>query len=611
MSLPEVAQLEMLARVDGLIERLSNWAATDVPWEPMQRAAALVRRLLDRIEGLRVRLEAPLVVATFGGTGTGKSTLVNALIGREITAAGRERPTTRRPVLIAHPQTELEPLGLELDEFNVVRADAPVLRDIVIIDCPDPDTSETDAEGTNLERLHRLLPHCDVLIYASTQQKYRSARVVDELGEAATGCRLVFVQTHADLNSDVRDDWRKRLSEHYEVPDVFFVDSVRALEEQRAGRRPSGDFARLQDLLTTQLAAAERVRVRRANLIDLIQGALEHCRTRLDEREPEVERLRLELEAQRRKLLVAMSDQLSGELKRSHNLWERRLLTTVTRIWGVSPFSAMLRFYNGLGNLIASMTLFRARNSAQMALVGALQGAKWIKSKQSERDTESRLERLSSFGLDDDVLRESQFVIEGYVRDAGINPELADDRSMDGLRSAAAGVEDRFLGDAGRRIDAVIEKLAEKNSGFFVRVFYELLFGSYLAFIVYRVGRNFFYDSFWNNQPLLPVDFFVAAGVFLALWSGLLFFVYTRRLRRGLKREVDALAESLAQKHLAGGLFPQLDEAASAVERCRGRLHRLCETTTELRREIATGSELGAPLEPTTIPLSVRKNTSA
>ena len=61
-------------------------------------------------------------------------------------------------------------------------------------------------------------------------------------------------------DEDIRADWRRHLHEQYEIPDVFFVDSLRGLREQQAGQRPSGDLARLQDLLTTQLAASERAR---------------------------------------------------------------------------------------------------------------------------------------------------------------------------------------------------------------------------------------------------------------------------------------------------------------------------------------------------------------
>ena len=355
---PDLAQLEILAQVDEIVERLSAWAAESSPWEPIDHCRALLKRVLARIDSLRIRLEAPLVVATFGGTGTGKSSLVNALVGRELRRTGRQRPTTTRPVLIVHPETELAGLGFSIDEFDVVRVDAPLLRDIVLIDCPDPDTAEVESRGSNLERLRQLIPHCDVLIYTSTQQKYRSARVSDELGVAATGCRLLFVQTHADLDEDIRADWRRHLAAQYEVPEVFFVDSLRGLKEQLAGERPGGDLARLQDVLTTQLSAAHRVQIRRANLIDLVYAALEHCRNHLSEHEPDLEQLEAALADQHNRLVRSMADHLGQELGASSNLWERRLLGSVTEIWGFSPFSSVLRIYDAIGGLIASLTLF-------------------------------------------------------------------------------------------------------------------------------------------------------------------------------------------------------------------------------------------------------------
>ena len=84
----ELAQLELLSNVDDLIARLAAWSAESSAWEPVQREKQLVRRTLERLEPMRARVEAPLVVATFGGTGVGKSSLVNALVGAEVTVAG-------------------------------------------------------------------------------------------------------------------------------------------------------------------------------------------------------------------------------------------------------------------------------------------------------------------------------------------------------------------------------------------------------------------------------------------------------------------------------------------------------------------------------------------
>ncbi|HEX6987500.1 MAG TPA: hypothetical protein VF170_19130, partial [Planctomycetaceae bacterium] len=60
MTSADLDQLDLLARVDDLTGRVRAWADADLPWEPAGRVKALLRRVLDRVETLRVRLEAPL-----------------------------------------------------------------------------------------------------------------------------------------------------------------------------------------------------------------------------------------------------------------------------------------------------------------------------------------------------------------------------------------------------------------------------------------------------------------------------------------------------------------------------------------------------------------------
>ena len=47
--------------------------------------------------------DAPLLAVVGGSTGSGKSTLVNRLVGTPVTTPGVLRPTTRHPVLVHNP----------------------------------------------------------------------------------------------------------------------------------------------------------------------------------------------------------------------------------------------------------------------------------------------------------------------------------------------------------------------------------------------------------------------------------------------------------------------------------------------------------------------------
>ena len=55
--------------------------------------------LLPRLE----EMDAPVLIVVGGSTGAGKSTIVNSLVGAEVSPSGVLRPTTRGPVLVCHP----------------------------------------------------------------------------------------------------------------------------------------------------------------------------------------------------------------------------------------------------------------------------------------------------------------------------------------------------------------------------------------------------------------------------------------------------------------------------------------------------------------------------
>jgi hypothetical protein len=592
MELPSLAHLELLAEVDALLAELSHWADSAPAWPPARNCQALVRRLAERASALRVRLSAPLVVATLGGTGTGKSTLVNALVGAEVTQSGRERPTTRRPTLICRRDLAPETLGIDPQTVHVVHSDAPTLRDLVVIDCPDPDTTEeNDSPGSNLDRLRHLLPFCDVLLVTATQQKYRSARVAAELASTAPGARLVFVQTHADTDADIRHDWRQHLADEYATGEIFFVDSLAALADAKAGLQPRGEFARLVDLLTHELSGAAATRIRRANFLDLVDETLALCARKIDDALPRIEQLEMALRAERKRLAARLSQTMREELLASRGPWENRLLGEVISRWGLSPFSLVLRMYQGLGGLISGSAFWRIRTPAQLALWGAYETGRQFRRRQLEKRADTAGQRALSWSWNEAELRTAAITIDGYAAEAGLPRDEA--RAEVVLREAAAAGEG-FVEKAAGELQSLIVRQAQRHVGWFTRLRYEFALLLLLGLLLYRLGRNFFFDSWLAPElglapapaPLLGMDFFVPALFWLMLWCLLLVAAFSSRLRRGLNAEINALAEQWTSGSPAG-LFAGLEHQCRRIRHFADERERLHTQVQSLRHKLA------------------------
>ncbi|WP_210509208.1 dynamin family protein, partial [Naasia sp. SYSU D00057] len=101
-----VRSAKLLSAVTDLRQALDR-ATLPLDLPGSREARPVRRRLLDQLDDYVIprlaSIDAPLLAVVGGSTGAGKSTLVNSLVGREVSQPGVLRPTTRSPVLIHHP----------------------------------------------------------------------------------------------------------------------------------------------------------------------------------------------------------------------------------------------------------------------------------------------------------------------------------------------------------------------------------------------------------------------------------------------------------------------------------------------------------------------------
>src|SRR5262249_14037414 len=144
------------------------------PLSMLQRAE--LEGLADdlRRQGEALDVDLPLlVIMLMGGTGVGKSTLLNALAGGPIAQASFTRPATRDPVVYFHPSVRPDRLDPALRLCRLVQHDREGLLQKVIVDTRDLDSNDL----ANREKLKALLPVADVVLYVGSQEKYH-----DKLG---------------------------------------------------------------------------------------------------------------------------------------------------------------------------------------------------------------------------------------------------------------------------------------------------------------------------------------------------------------------------------------------------------------------------------------------
>jgi len=213
------------------LERLEEAAdaAADLGLVDQARSA---QALSDRIQQ---RLGFPgevYVMALVGGTGVGKSSVLNTLAGAEVSPARALRPTTEHPLawVSTEAREQIRPLLDWLGVDRVAGHDRADLAGVAILDLPDVDSVRLEHRAT----VDALLPRIDAVAWVVDPEKYDDERLHDYLRRLAPHAeRMRFVFNKSDrLDPDQQqmlvDDFRRRLA--VDGIDHAAIDMVSALD---------------------------------------------------------------------------------------------------------------------------------------------------------------------------------------------------------------------------------------------------------------------------------------------------------------------------------------------------------------------------------------------
>lgn len=150
-------------------------------------------------KNVRARLSYPdelVLVALAGGTGSGKSSILNAVADEEVSDVGGVRPTTKTPLAIAEPGAAKRMTGY-LDELGIpIRPTDGIPEWLVLIDLPDTDSVEV----SHRMQVESLIPFVDVVVWVTDPEKYKDAVLHDSFLRplALYARQLLFVVNQAD-----------------------------------------------------------------------------------------------------------------------------------------------------------------------------------------------------------------------------------------------------------------------------------------------------------------------------------------------------------------------------------------------------------------------------
>ncbi|MBN1202689.1 MAG: dynamin family protein [Anaerolineae bacterium] len=361
----EQISTKLLSRYEA-IRRQEHDQITEL-LEPLGRVDGLPESEMEQVRDALFHTNHPFLMVMAGPFGSGKSSIINALLGEEVMEVG-PIPTTDHIVILRHgPDVQRTRSG----DVESVFHPSPMLENLSLVDTPGLES----VFRTHDEVTRRFLHRADVVLLVMIATQVLTASNLEYLQQLkAYGKRVIVVVNQMDVlepgdREQVRDFVLEQCSLHMGVePPVWLVSARQAMDAQQEAPRDeiewdASGFADIEEYIRETLNDLERFRQKLETPIHICQNVTKSALALVQEQQAALDDHRkttenIEAQIQQAKREQQQTADEAFETISEH--WDETARLGGEAIGELFQFSRGISlFFGGLGELIGLGRLVR------------------------------------------------------------------------------------------------------------------------------------------------------------------------------------------------------------------------------------------------------------